>query len=197
MRHRTYVILVLLVISLFFAFFTPADAREECLVIAPNQRFARVFQVDPNHPGTAAQRQALYDRLHPTFGTKQDYLNWRLARAIKRVRPCIVLGFHPDMTYPSLSSPSGINFSDRLNVSGTKQYAGHEYGWIVNHYLLSDADKLWFMDKVGADNFGIPVQEQFAMAVNEWLDGGWLALDEILLLDEEPGTPPGIIPYGG
>lgn len=164
------------------------------------RRFARCFQIDPTHPGVELQRLALRDALtptwitprkytdrpfwNPTFGSDFDYLNWRLAGAVKKVRPFILLGFHPDMQHPSLSSPAAVNFSDKLDPAGVRHFALWEFGWLVNHYLLTEDDKQWFMAQVGADNFGIPVQEQFAGAVNEWVQGtSWQALNPILLRD--------------
>jgi hypothetical protein len=45
---------------------------------------------------------------------------------------------------------------------------------------MTEADKQWFMERVGSDNWGIPTQERFAAAVREWIEGGWEALDPIL-----------------
>jgi hypothetical protein len=145
-------------------------------------RFARVFQVDPLHPGTAVQRQALVDSLTYDFGSRYDHLNLRLAQAVKAVRPFILLGFHPDMLHPALSSVAGINFNDKIDVSGIKWFAPHEMGHLVEHYLLTERDRQWFMAAVGMSDWGMRTQETFADAVRDWKNGtGWQTLDQVLL----------------
>lgn len=146
------------------------------------QRFARVFQVDPLHPGTAMQRQALVDALVYDVGSKYDYLNLRLARAVKKVRPFISLGFWPDMLHPDLPGPAEIRFNDKIDVAGIKWFAPHAMGHLVEYYLLTAEDKQWFMTAAGRPDWGMLTQEIFADAVRDWKNGtGWQTLDPILL----------------
>lgn len=128
------------------------------------------------------QRQALVDALTYDVGSRYDHLNLRLARAVKAVRPFILIGFWPDMLSPGIASPAGINFHANIDVSGIKWFAPHEMGHLIEHYLLTEDDKAWFMAAVGAFDWGMRTQETFADAVREWKNNtGWQDLDQILL----------------
>lgn len=145
-------------------------------------RFARVFQFDPAHPGTDIQRAAMVEALTYQIGTDWDRVNLRLARTVKAIRPFILIGFHPDMGAPALHSPAGINFNDRIDPAGIEWFAPHEAGHQVEHYLLTDADKTWFMAAVGRSDWGMMTQEMFCDAFRDWKNGtAWPDMTPILL----------------
>lgn len=149
------------------------------------RRFARLYQIDPAHPGTAIQRQAMVDAFTYDVGSRYDALNLRLAKAVKKVRPYILIGFRSDMLHPAIAGPAGINFNDKIDVSGIKWFAPHEMGHLIEHYLLSVEDKEWFMAQVGGGNWGMQIQETFADAIREWKNGtGWQTLTPILLPED-------------
>lgn len=147
----------------------------------PGVRFARVFQFDPSHPGTETQRTAMVKALVYEVGTDWDRLNLRLAGAVKKVRPFILIGFHPDMLAPALPGPAAINFNDHIDAEGIAWYAPHEAGHLVEHYLLPDEGKAWFMAATGLPDWGMLTQEIFADAMRDWRHGSWQGLTPYLL----------------
>lgn len=146
------------------------------------RRFARLFQFDPAHSGSDIQQAAMVKALTYQLGTDWDKVNLRLAQKVKKVRPYILIGFHPDMGAPAQHSPAAINFNDRIDTAGIDWFAPHEVGHQVEHYLLDDDGKGWFMAAVGRPDWGMMTQEMFCDAFRDWKNGGgWPDLTPILL----------------
>lgn len=145
------------------------------------RRFARVFEFDPLRPGTGAQRSAMIDTLAYEVGSDWDHLNLRLAQEVKKFDRIITIGFFPNMLTPATSGPAGINFNDHIDKSGIQWFAPHEVGHLIEHYLLTDEGKQWFMLRIGATNWGMETQEIFADAMRDWRAGGWAGLTPFLL----------------
>lgn len=145
------------------------------------RRFARVFEFDPDHIGTGAQRSAMIETLSYETDSDWDHLNLRLAQEVKKLNRIITIGFHPDMLTPATSGPAGINFNDHIDVSGIQWYAPHEVGHLIEYYLLSDEGKKWFMAATGRTHWGMETQEIFADAMRDWRRGSWQGLNQFLL----------------
>lgn len=158
----------------------------------PGQRFAEVFQVDFIHRGSDTQRQAVVDSLTPTYGSNHHRLLQRLDRQVNRgvsvdgilyhARSYLTVGLRSGMTAPGLASPVGFNLSAAMGRPGILEVARHELGHVVDFWLLTDTDRLWFQRVMGRESWP-GAWESWAEAVREWLDGGWQALTPILLPD--------------
>lgn len=153
-------------------------------------RFARLFQFDPVHPGSDAQQTAAMKALVYEFDTAYDALNWRLATAVKAIRPCVFIGFHTGMLAPALSSPAYISINKSIDIGGILWFLPHELGHLIEHYLLSDQDKEWFKGRIGRDNWGMLTQEIFADSFREWKNmTGWDDMTQILVPLRFPSLP--------
>ena len=160
--------------------------------LRPRQRFAEVFQVDFIHRGSEAQRQAVADSLTPTYGTSHHRLLQRLDRQVNlgvsvdgtlfHRRSSLTVGFRSGMTAPGIASPVGFNLSAAMARGGILEVARHELGHVIDFWLLTDEDRLWFQREMGRESWP-GAWESWAEAVREWLDGGWKALTPILLPD--------------
>lgn len=149
----------------------------------PGERFAEVFQVDREHPGTDLQRQALYDTLTADYGSPHHHLLQRLDRAVNATgRSYLNIGFHHGMLHPGLSSRAGFNLSAAMGRPGIMEVARHELGHLCDFWLITDQDREWFCKEMHRDSWP-GAWESFAEAVREWLSGGWQALTPILLPD--------------
>lgn len=145
------------------------------------QRFAEVFQFDFLWRGKAEQRQAVVDSLTPVFGTPHHRLLQRLDRAVNKAgRSYLTIEFHGGMTSPGLASRSGFSLSTAMGAAGCAEVARHELGHLIDFWLITDDDRVWFMTEMGRDSWP-GAWESWAEAVREWLDGGWRVLTPILL----------------
>lgn len=147
------------------------------------QRFAEVFEIDSDHPGTYEQREAVRDTLTPVYGTPHHRLLQRLDRAVNGTgRSFLTVEFHMGMTAPGQASPAGMSLSAAMGRAGIVEVARHELGHIVDFWLITDTDREWFCQQMGRDTWP-GAWESWAEAVREWLDGGWETLTPILLPD--------------
>lgn len=156
------------------------------------RRFAEVFQISQDYPGTLAQQQVVRDALNFVYGSDEHKLLKRLDRSTNTVwkRSYLVVGFMPgDMFAPNqiaIAGVSGISFRDDFSLSALYDQTRHEYMHIVDKQLLTPANRLWFMEQAGIDpnvnTWNHNVQETWAEAGRAWLDHtGWQALTGILL----------------
>ena len=156
------------------------------------RRFAEVFQISQDYPGTLPQQQTVRDALTFVFGSREHQLLKRLDTSTNTVwkRSYLVVSFMPeDMFGPNqlaLAGVSGISFRDTFAVSALYDQTRHEYMHIVDKQLLTPANRLWFMEQAGIDpninTWNHNVQETWAEAGRDWLDGrGWESLTGILL----------------
>jgi hypothetical protein len=147
------------------------------------RRFAEVFQVDFFYRGTVEQQLALRGALTPEYGSPHHHVLKRLDHAVNATGDShLTVGFRHGMVHPGLASFSGFNLSAAMGPDGIYDVARHEFGHLVDFYLLTDADRAWFMVEMFRSSWP-GAWESWAEAVREWLDGGWKSLDPILLRD--------------
>lgn len=145
------------------------------------RRFAEVMQFDYIHRGSDLQREAVIEALTPIYGTPHHRLLQRLDRAVNAAgRSYLTVGFRSGMTAPGQASPAGFNLSAAMGWAGCFEVARHEFGHLVDFWLLTDDNRNWFMAEMGRATWP-GAWESWATAVAEWLGGGWQALTPILL----------------
>lgn len=144
------------------------------------RRFAEVFQFDFIFRGNDIQRDAVIQAMTPVYGTPHHRLLKRLDAAVNAGgRSSLTIGFHSGMNHPGLASRGGFNLSAAMAWNGCYEVARHEFGHLVDFWLLTEADRSWFMAEMSRATWP-GAWESWAQAVAEWLDGGWKALDPIL-----------------
>lgn len=145
------------------------------------RRFAEVFQVSYLFRGSTLQQEAVRASLTPVFGTNHHKLLQRLDRAVNASgRSYLTVEFHSGMQSPGTASVSGFSLSAAMGWAGVWEVARHEFGHVVDFWLLTDTQREWFMDEMGRESWP-GAWESWAEAVREWLDGGWSALTPVLL----------------
>lgn len=146
-----------------------------------DRRFAEVFQFDFIFRGDPIQRQAVTEALTPIFASPQHRLLQRLDKQVNQSgRSHLTIGFHNGMNAPGLASHSGFNLSAAMGWNGCFEVARHEFGHLIDFWLLNEADRSWFMAEMARATWP-GAWESWAEAVREWLDGGWQVLNPILL----------------
>lgn len=167
-------------------------AKDHLLLMADTRRFGEVFQFDPVHQGSAAQRQAIRDAYIPSFGTKFHALLHSFDAYYNRAyqRHAVILeikDFGSDTVNLALAGAASIAFSDKLSVSVLKNVARHEFGHVLdNTNYITQEDRDWFAVQTGQ----IFNKEVWADAVMDWINGtGWSILDSILLKPVPPPVP--------
>lgn len=159
------------------------------------RRFAEVFEIDAIFPGSIEQQTAVEVSLTPEWGTLHHRLLQRLDRQVNsgvavdginyHKRSFLRIGFHKEMTAPGTASPAGFNLSAAMGYKGCHEVARHELGHIVDFWLLSPENRIWFQGAMHRDSWP-GAWESWAEAFREWLDGGWQALTQILVPDADP-----------
>lgn len=140
-----------------------------------NRRFARCFQVNTALPGTAAQRELLWDALNYLPGTPWDELNLRLARQIKG--PFGLAAKHIPVAFTALpfnwlghAGAHFINLSVLLAGSGVTHFARHETGHLIDMHLLTDEQRRrYIVSKGGTGGIWRDWYEQFADDTAMWI----------------------------
>lgn len=151
----------------------------------PGARFARVFQHSKTFPGSLAQRLTVVEALTPeVYGDNFDLLLVRLDRAVNDGgRSFLSVEYHDGMTVPGTASVAGFSLSTAMYPAATYEVARHEFGHVVDFWLLDDEQRHWFIRERGIASTWPGTWEAWAEAVREWIGGGWPALTPILLPD--------------
>lgn len=151
----------------------------------PGARFARIFQHSKEKPGGLAQRLTVVKAFTPKeYGDHFDRLLLRLDRAVNEGgRSFLTVEYHDGMSVPGVASVAGFSLSTAMHPAGTHEVARHEFGHIVDFWLLNDEQRHWFIKERGIGTTWPGTWEAWAEAVREWLDGGWQALTPVLLPD--------------
>lgn len=158
------------------------------------RRFGLVFQIDKELCGSSAQRQAVRDALHPSFGSKFHALILRFAIAYKKKwvgRHYVNIEIKPwpdDANNIAVAGTVSLALSDKLTVIAIKGQVRHEFGHVIdNNDFITQNTREWFMDQIsGADTTSRnwnDYKETWADAVRDWIntDGEtWAALTPIL-----------------
>ena len=157
------------------------------------RRFAELWQMSEDWPGTLEQQQAVRDALTPIFGTNVHRLAQKMDRWINRPgseRHFLPIAFVDIAPYLGLGFATGILLSHHL-LTAPGIIAGivrHETGHVYDQLgLLTQEDKFWFMDLVSGHhdgNWRQEYQETWADAFRDWWasDGhAWPELTPILL----------------
>lgn len=155
------------------------------------RRFGLVFQIDPVLQGTQAQRDAVRDALHPSFGSKFHALILRFAIAYKKKgRPYVNIEIKDFGGSPNLLAVAGtasLALSDQLTVTSIRDIVRHEFGHVIdNNDFITQEIRAWFMYQVSggisSHNWN-DYKETWADAVKDWIntDGEtWSSLTSIL-----------------
>lgn len=156
------------------------------------RRFGLVFQIDPVLQGTQAQRDAVRDALHPSFGSKFHALILRFAIAYKKKgRHYVNIEIKDFGGSPGLLAVAGsasLALSDQLAITSIRDLVRHEFGHVIdNNDFITQDTREWFMNQIsGADTTSRNwnnYKETWADAVRDWIssDGEtWSALTPIL-----------------
>lgn len=150
-----------------------------------------MWQASEDWPGSLNQQQAVRDALIPTFGSKFHRLTQRMDRWINRPgysRHFVPIAF-VELPFLAQAFASGILLSTYLtDPTVIRNIVRHEAGHVYDQLdLLTQADKLWFMDQISGHhngNWRDEYQETWADAFRDWIntDGEqWAKLTPILL----------------
>lgn len=175
---------------------TPAPIRKHPYILPP-PRFAEVWQMDAEHPGTVDQQKAVRDIFTLTYGDDRWKLMKRVDKNTNEIyrRSYCTIGFMPEWMFPgdmiAVAGPTGINFRADYAPSALKDQLPHEFGHLIDRQnLIRESDRVWFMHQISGpdlgDNFwNRSYQETFADAVCDWWwKRGWDSLTPILLAEE-------------
>lgn len=155
------------------------------------RRFAEVWQMSEDWPGTLSQQDSVRRALAFPHGSDGHKLLKRLDRHVNDAgRSYLPIGFMDTEPRLAIAGAAGINLSENLKDPAIIAYwVHHEIFHVIDERDMITWDfRYWFMDQISGHHKGSwshEYKETFADAGRDWLTGQrWFLLGPRLLSDQ-------------